>query len=57
MKFAKFNLGISEEMAYYGINFGNVQSSAWTDYSPEKVKYRFFGFQLFLNSDRVITER
>jgi hypothetical protein len=57
IKIAAFNSGFPGELSYYKMEEGPIESSAWTHYTPEKLKYRFLGVQVFMASDREVTER
>jgi hypothetical protein len=39
------------------MSVGPVISSGQTRYNPGDVKYKFMGFQIFMSSDKAVTER
>jgi hypothetical protein len=49
--------GTVMQTPYYSMTTSTVTSSAQTHYRPDKVSYRFMGFQMFMSSDERITER
>jgi hypothetical protein len=52
-----FNSGDPSMLEYFSMGFGLLESSSWIHYEPQKVRYRFLGFQIFLSPDMVETER
>jgi hypothetical protein len=44
IKIAMFNSGYPGSVDYYSLEQGVIESSGWTKYGPDEVKYRFIGF-------------
>jgi hypothetical protein len=43
IKVAAFNSGFPSMLDYFYMKEGPIESSGWTVYTPEKIKYRFIG--------------
>ena len=57
IKVAWFNSGYTHFKSFYWLELGSPNASAWTHYAKGDEHYRFVGFQLFVSSNRVTTER
>ena len=49
--------GPSVTLDYYELEVGKLESSSWITYTPEKYRYRFLGFQIFMSPDLKTTDR